>query len=169
MIPLNLPVSIAEGRDEEHIGGKKRRNPGGGELVINTLSLLGLSLACPAYIFQGTREKVGREGPFVRPRLKIKEGGGGGGLRSYEIFNDRGHGRKVGIIGNGAKTMMNGRGIDERNINSNARVRIAVARRKRRRKKLFCPWNTDKRNALRRSLPATRTFSSLPLLSSPSF
>lgn len=29
-------------------------------------------------------------------------------------------GEKVGIIGNGAKTMMNGRGIDERNINSNA-------------------------------------------------
>lgn len=111
--------------------GKKRRNPREGELVINTLSLpaarphplafffpffFPLSLGLPRVHISGDAREG--EGPS-----KIKNKGrkaAAYALMKFLTITVAATGEKVGIIGNGAKTMMNGRGIDERNINSNA-------------------------------------------------
>lgn len=75
-------------------------------------------------------------------------------------------GEKVGIIGNGAKTMMNGLGIDERNINSNASPHCGCEEKEKEETFPSAEY-LDKRNL--DHLPATQSFSSLPLLSSRVF
>lgn len=152
----------------EHGSGRERngRNPrGGGELVINTLSLpaarphplaffpflslflpLSSSLLAPprVHISGDAREGEGRrEGPSkIKNKGRKAAAAAAYALMKFLTITLAATGEKVGIIGNGAKTMMNGRGIDERNINSNASPHCGCEEEEME-KKLFPPWNTS--------------------------
>lgn len=150
----------------EHGSGRERngRNPrGGGELVINTLSLPAasarlffpfslslsssflLSLGLPRVHISGdAREGEGRrEGPSkIKNKGRKAAAAAAYALMKFLTITLAATGEKVGIIGNGAKTMMNGRGIDERNINSNASPHCGCEEEEME-KKLFPPWNTS--------------------------
>lgn len=165
----------------EHVGGgKKRRNPRGGELVINTLSLPAArphplaffffffsSLGLPRVHISGdAREGEGREGPSKIKNKGRKAAAAAYALMKFLTITLAATGEKVGIIGNGAKTMMNGLGIDERNINSNASPHCGCEEKEKEETFPSAEY-LDKRNL--DHLPATQSFSSLPLLSSRVF
>lgn len=72
------------------------------------------------HISGDAREGEGREGPSKIKNKGRKAAAAAYALMKFLTITLAATGEKVGIIGNGAKTMMNGLGIDERNINSNA-------------------------------------------------